>query len=398
MDAWNALARQFWEGQLWTALKDGPVCFLFKSMGSTFYGKGFEMLQVLEEHFHPSSISNSFTTLLALFNDTQGEKESIHEFRSRFEGHMGALSCLSVAIPPILQVMLFLQGMHSRYQDLLSQVASQHKDLSLATIDSIVADARFMDKFVVVRGKTKPGVHGPSPHSLSVALVVTNKVGKEFCTPWEWLALYNSSAVTSWWHRSFRGNFYCAFCNRNNKHHPLKCPLLGELGLKIIEVGGQGNGATPGSSSGAGNIKLASASPPTAAPAAVVSLPVPNSGSTFAPAGLTERRRLSQTTVGTKVWQTTFDGVGMMTEPNINLMGWFPITFRRALGSHLSPFLHLLPTLGWLCAAGCPTLQLQVMTSSSLRTWFPLSSMLSLLLTCIALSSQALPTICSQTA
>jgi hypothetical protein len=40
------------------------------------------MLQVLEDHFHPSSISNSFTTLFALFNDTQGKKESIHEFRS----------------------------------------------------------------------------------------------------------------------------------------------------------------------------------------------------------------------------------------------------------------------------------------------------------------------------
>jgi hypothetical protein len=81
-DARNALASQYWEGQLWAALKDGPVCFLFENTGSTFYGMGFEMLQVLEDHFCPSSISNSFTTLLALFNDTQGKKESIHEFRS----------------------------------------------------------------------------------------------------------------------------------------------------------------------------------------------------------------------------------------------------------------------------------------------------------------------------
>ncbi len=123
-DARNALASPFWEGQLWTALKDGPALFLFKNTGSTFYGKSFEMLQVLEDHFHPSSISNSFTTLLALFNDTQGEKESIREFCSRFEGHMGALSWLLVAISPILQVMCFLWGMHSRYQDLLSQFAS----------------------------------------------------------------------------------------------------------------------------------------------------------------------------------------------------------------------------------------------------------------------------------
>ncbi len=111
---------------------------------------------------------------------------------------MGALSCLLVAIPPILQVMLFLWGMHSRYQDLLSQFASKHKDISLATVDSIIADARFMDEFVVVRGKTKPGTQGSSPCSLSVVLVLTNKEGREFRTPWEWLALYDFSAVMSW--------------------------------------------------------------------------------------------------------------------------------------------------------------------------------------------------------
>jgi hypothetical protein len=63
MDECNALASQFWEGQLRTSLKDGTVCFLFDNTGSTLYGKGFEMLQVLEENFCPLSISNSFTTL-----------------------------------------------------------------------------------------------------------------------------------------------------------------------------------------------------------------------------------------------------------------------------------------------------------------------------------------------
>ncbi len=183
--------------------------------------------------------------------------------------------------------MLFVWGMHSQYQDLLSQFASKHKDLSLATIDSIVANARFMEDFSVVGGKTKPGIQGPSPCSPSAASVVTNKEGKEFCTPWEWLALYDSSADTSQWRRSLQGNFYCMFCKRNNKHHPLKCPLLCKLDHKIIEVGGQGSGATPGSSSGAGKVKPASASPPAAAPAVVVSPPVPNAGSTSAPAGLT---------------------------------------------------------------------------------------------------------------
>jgi hypothetical protein len=99
------------------------------------------MIQVLKDNFCPSSISNSLTTLVALFNDTQGDKEGIHEFRSQFEGHLGALSGLSVAIPPILQVMLFLCAIHACYSDLLSQFASKHKDLSLASIDSVMANA-----------------------------------------------------------------------------------------------------------------------------------------------------------------------------------------------------------------------------------------------------------------
>ncbi len=126
----NALASQFWEGQIRTSLKDGSVCSLFENTNSRYFGKGFKMIQVLEDNFRPSSISNSFTTLHALFNDTQGDKEGIHKFRSQFEGHLGALSRLSVAIPLILQVMLFLRAIHACY-----------KDLSLASIDSIVADA-----------------------------------------------------------------------------------------------------------------------------------------------------------------------------------------------------------------------------------------------------------------
>ena len=42
-DSRNALASQFWEGQIRTALKDGgDTRFLFENTGSTYYDKGFE--------------------------------------------------------------------------------------------------------------------------------------------------------------------------------------------------------------------------------------------------------------------------------------------------------------------------------------------------------------------
>ena len=376
-DTRNALASQFWEGQLQAAIKDGPACFLFENTGTTFYGKGFEMLQVLEDHFRPSTISNSFTTLLSLFNDTQGDKESIHEFWSRFEGHMGALSHSSVAIPPILQVMLFLRGMHSRYQDILSQFASKHKDLAVATIDSIVCDAKFMDEFKLVEGSSKP--RGSPTRVPSVAAVTTDQDGKEFRNPFEWLATYDSGFVKQRWQRSLRGGFYCAFCSGKEKHHPLKCPLLGDLGLKIIQVGGGKDG---GSSSGSGGLGAGplggttplSSTPPAAAPAAVCPPPAaPASGSASAPAGLTLSRMRSVT----RILRTTFVGMGMTMGMTINLMGSFLLISRHVLESRPSPSLLWLPPLGLSSVEFHRTLWLWVTTSFSLRNWSPLSSGLS---------------------
>ena len=68
------------------------------------------MLQVLEDNVRPSSISNTFTTLLALSNDAQGDKEMIHEFRVHFEGHVGALYPIIGTLLRLLPPMAGLQS------------------------------------------------------------------------------------------------------------------------------------------------------------------------------------------------------------------------------------------------------------------------------------------------
>lgn len=229
------------------------------------------MLQVLKDNFRPSSISNTFTTLLALFNATQGEKEGLHKFRSRFEGHLAALSQSLVAIPPILQVMLVLRALHSRYHDLLTQFASKQKDLASATIDLVMADARFMDEFVVVGGSKKPLTPGTPFRTPAAASMVTDKDGKEYRTPWEWLASYNSPGIVSRRQRSLKGGFYCSFCHSSDKYHPTKCPLLMELGLKLVMVGGQASGGpsgTPSNGQSSGGPAEGSKPPPTTPSAA----------------------------------------------------------------------------------------------------------------------------------
>jgi hypothetical protein len=87
--------------------------------------------------------------------------------------------------------------MNSHYQDLLTQFASNQKDLFSAMIDSVVADAKFMDEFVVVGAKSKPGTPGASPCTPASASVITDKNKKEHCSPWEWLPMYDSASILS---------------------------------------------------------------------------------------------------------------------------------------------------------------------------------------------------------
>jgi hypothetical protein len=82
---------------------------------------GFEMIDVLNRHCRPDSVTNTFTTLMSLFNDVQGDKEPIVEFRSRFDGMIMDMARSKVVIPPLLLVMIFIRALHSRYSDLLDQ-------------------------------------------------------------------------------------------------------------------------------------------------------------------------------------------------------------------------------------------------------------------------------------
>jgi hypothetical protein len=73
------------------AIRDGPFRFLFDHTGDLYYGRGFEMLAVLEANFCPNTFSHASATLLSLITNKQDE-ECIHEFRARFEGHLHNIS------------------------------------------------------------------------------------------------------------------------------------------------------------------------------------------------------------------------------------------------------------------------------------------------------------------
>jgi hypothetical protein len=113
------------------------------------------MIDVLNCHCRPDSVTDAFTTLMSLFNDVQGDSKPIIEFRSRFDGMVMDMLRCRVIIPPLLLVVIFICALHSRYSDILDQFRSRYKDLDSATIDSMVADVKNHDSFQLVNHNKK---------------------------------------------------------------------------------------------------------------------------------------------------------------------------------------------------------------------------------------------------
>jgi hypothetical protein len=115
----NLAVSCMWEGQLWLAVKDGNIWFLFKNKGNIYKGRRFEMLAALTQHCHPNSVANAFTSLLLLFNNVQGNNKLILQYWSFFDRIIMELSRCKVEISQILLVMLFLCTINSHYSDFL---------------------------------------------------------------------------------------------------------------------------------------------------------------------------------------------------------------------------------------------------------------------------------------
>ena len=226
----NVAASLFWEGQIWNAVCEGSLCFLFDNKGTLYHSKGFEMLAVLDQHCHPDTIVNAFSMLMSLFNNVQGLSESILEFCSQFDGMVLEMSRSKIFLPRIFLVMLFLRALHFRYSDILDQFRSRYKTLETATIKSIVEDACYHDEFKLV-GSNKKG--GPTPKAANANV---DRRSKEWGSPFEWLSACSLKGIKTRWDRAIAGTGICPICHRAEKpwHVPAKCPLLKELNLKLV--------------------------------------------------------------------------------------------------------------------------------------------------------------------
>jgi hypothetical protein len=145
----NFEASCLWEGQLCLAVKDGELQFLFENKDNIYNGCGLEMLAALNAYCHPDFIANAFSSLLSIFNELQGENKPILAFRSRFDCIILEMARCKVVIPPLLLVMLFLRVLHSQYLDIVEQFRTWHKSLETTSIEMIIADVTYHNKFIL---------------------------------------------------------------------------------------------------------------------------------------------------------------------------------------------------------------------------------------------------------
>jgi hypothetical protein len=239
-NARNLDASCAWEGQLHLAVKEGSLRFLFENKGSLFHGPGFEMLDTLMQHCQPDTVSNTFTSLLSLFNDVQRDSKSIIKYRSCLDGVTLELAPCKVVILSILLVMLFLRALHGWYKEIVNQFWMHFKPIETTILDLIVSDVTYHNGFLVVdhSKEGKPG-SGSGPRAPAAASADTNsdRQGKVWPSPFKWLAQYGIKGIKGCWMHAMAGTGICPICHCDKlpRHVPTQCPLLAELNLKLIK-------------------------------------------------------------------------------------------------------------------------------------------------------------------
>ncbi len=145
----NFEASRLWEGLLCLAVKDAKLCSLFKNKGDIYNGRGFEVLATLIAYCRPDSVANAFSSLLSIFNKLQGDNKPILAFCSHFDDLILEMAHCKVVIPPLLLVIIFLCVLHSCYLDIVEKLRTRHKSLEMTSIEMIVADVTYHNKFIL---------------------------------------------------------------------------------------------------------------------------------------------------------------------------------------------------------------------------------------------------------
>ena len=274
----NAVASAWWEEVINFYVKP-PISDLFVEE-SRFDGKGFEMIEHIDKYFNPSGTVDSLSHIFDLIDIKQAHDENVISLKARFSRIFASLKMGGVVIDSALQVGFMLRALLSSYHGVVQDFRLGRHSLATATLQSVVEQCVTFDKDPWKGPVGKDGK--PSRPSSANAAVATGT------SPYDAMATCAFGTHISRWRIGCKeGSEKCMIChNTSNKpaHHSKDCPILKQIGLKLVK-------RTP-SDGGDAASRSASAAPSPAPPSAPAPPPAPaappiDGGSTGTPGAFT---------------------------------------------------------------------------------------------------------------
>jgi hypothetical protein len=168
----------------------------------------------------------------------RAKNEPILAFCSRVDGLILEMAHCKLVIPPLLLVMLFLHELHSCYSDIVEQFWTRHKSFETTSIEIIVADVTYHDKFILKEPRPQDKSSKPPSQIPAASVAHTDNAGTVRSSQFDWLCKgYGKKGIRTCWKKELGGTDICPIYHRETpKHVPTDCLLLKSLNLKLIHV------------------------------------------------------------------------------------------------------------------------------------------------------------------
>ena len=268
----NAAASGWWEEVL-AFYCEPPVSDLF--VGETrFDGKGFERIDYIERHFHPSGAVDSLGYIFDLIDIKQSESEQVVSLKARFSTAFSSLKMGGITIDSALQVGFMLRALLSRYHAVVQEFRLGRHPLTTATLQTVVDQCVNYDKDPFLGPVGKDGKLARQSPSANAAGAGPG----DGDNPYEALAAKSFNYHVGRWKNALVANKgTCMFCHgtsRTPAHKSRDCPILKKLGLQFTKR----SDAAP--QKAASRVTAASAPTPSPEPASVSPPPADTAGGT----------------------------------------------------------------------------------------------------------------------
>jgi hypothetical protein len=210
-----------------------PVSDLF--VGETcFDSKGFECIDHIDRHFHPSGAVDALGYIFDLIDIKQKDNKPVVSLKARVSQAFLSLKLGGISIDSVLQVSFTLCALLGRYHVVVQEFCLGRHPLNEASLQTVVDQCVNFNKvpFLGPVGKDGKVVQNPSANAAGAAPGDGENV-------YEALVAKSFNYHLGCWKKALLENkgkyMFChdSACNANHKSRD--CPILKKLGLKLVK-------------------------------------------------------------------------------------------------------------------------------------------------------------------